>query len=166
MGRNTGDMNAGFDKARFAERSEEDYDYHAGMMNTEPSLSHFVYGNPTTSGDHRWPKEYIADVMNSGGDGKGEGGYGQEHYDMVQNILKDSGVGDTVTVRRTGAPKHGITNVSLIPGWKSWKAFQKNPPEKTYEWEVPRSDIIAIGSPKEGEVFVKHPKGREIREVE
>jgi hypothetical protein len=62
-------------------------------------------------------------------------------------------------------PKKGVTNVSLLPNWKSWKAFQASPPEKTYEWEVPRSDIVAIGSTNEGEVFVRHPKGRQIREV-
>jgi hypothetical protein len=171
MGRSAKDLQGGFDAARFAHQAEEDYDYHAGMMDYEPSLSHFVYGNSTTIGSHRWPKEYIHEVMNSGGDGKSDdGGPGEEHYNMVQHILKHSGVGETVTVRRTGMPKKGVTNVSLLPGWKSWRANQRpwapnEPVEKTYEWEVPRSDIVAIGHPKEGEVFVKHPKGRAIREV-
>ena len=148
-----------FDAAAFKHLSEENYDYHAGMMDSEPALEHFVYGNSTTVGSHRYPIEYIKDVMEK------DSPPAEEHHEMVQHILQHSGLGETVTVRRTGMPKKGVTNVSLHPNWKSWKAFQSNPPEMTYEWEVPRSDIVAIGSPDEAEVFVKHPKNRQIREV-
>lgn len=148
-----------FDSEKFVKNVEENYDYHAGMMNNEPSLHHFVYGNPTTIGGHRWPTEYIKEVKEAAAAGD------MEHHNTVQHILKDSGVQDTVTVRRTGAPKGDVTNVSLHPDWRSWKAFQQTPPEKTYEWEVPRNDIIAFGSPHEGEVFVKHSKSRQMREV-
>jgi hypothetical protein len=149
-----------FNPEEFAKRTEEDYDYHAGMMDNEQSLSHFVYGNPTTIGSHRWPHEYLQEVQEALKNGH------TDHHEMVQHILENSGVGDNVTVRRTGAPQRGVTNVSLLPGWKSWKAFQSNPPEKTYEWSVPRNDIIAIGSPNEGEVFVKHPRGRQFKEAQ
>jgi hypothetical protein len=152
--------NSDFNLHSFIKNAEADYPYYAGQMNSEPSLEHFIHGNPTTMGGHRYPKEYIKDVMNM------NDATAEDHYNTVQHVLRSSGISDTVTVRRTGEPKKGVTNVSLIPGWKSWKAFQETPPAKTYEWQVSKSDIVAIGNPHEGEVFVKHPKDRQVKEVD
>lgn len=149
-----------FNKAAFQHRAEEEGQWSEAVFETHPALEHYMYGNSSTVGTHRWPSEYLKQVTDK------EHPTYDEHRQVIENVLNDAGLkGPTITVRRTGAPKAGITNVSLIPGWKSWKAFQQNPPEKTYEWEVPREDVVALGHPSEGEVFVRHPADRPIREV-
>lgn len=89
----------------------------------------------------RWPSHYINESMND-----------PNYQESLHSNLRRMGFGDTVTLRRRGAPRGPVTNASLFPDW-----LGKGSRGRLHEWRVPLSSIVGFGHPDEGEVFVRHP---------
>ena len=131
--------------------------YLDNILNYDHEKHDWAHRYITMDAPHPWPKNHLKEVTEE------DSLPAWEHHNNLQLALKQSGAKDSVTVRRAGKPRQGaINNVSLFSNWAGGGSSR---PRATYEWKVPVEDIVSVGKTAEGEVFVKHPKGRQITKV-
>lgn len=101
----------------------------------------------------KWPHEYLQEAQDD-----------FEYSDSLQRNLKRMGAGDHVEVARAyrkGADTtlHPIVNASIAPGWGQGWAGNGGSVRRL---RVPTEDVIGIGHPEEGEVFVRTHRAKDI----
>jgi hypothetical protein len=102
----------------------------------------------------KYPHKYLNEV----GDTE-ENGY--DHYDVLQQRLKEANFPDQVQVTRRGTPvnKGQFRSGSVFPEWTggSPTGHHYGRDNKLHISLVPREHIVGLGQEEEGEVFYKIP---------
>jgi hypothetical protein len=140
----------------------EDSDYDGGEEKRFPNNEQY-----------KWPKEYIGQVMKRG--------TGHAARMELQNHLEKNGLVDrsnpdnpTVTLRRVGMPRTGVTNASYIPDWGSkddltstgyGKGTTASDGLGLYEWQAPLEHVLGSGMTAEGEVFAVHHPSIKVNRI-
>jgi hypothetical protein len=85
-----------------------------------------------------------------------------DHYEVLQQRLKEANFPDQVQVTRRGTPvaKGDYRSGSVFPEWTGGSAtgHHYGRDSKLHISLVPREHIVALGQEEEGEVFYKIPK--------
>ena len=101
--------------------------------------------------DAKYPHKYLSDATHEDN---------PEHYQVLQERLKDAGVPDQVQVTRRGTPvnRGSYRNGSIYPEWSGGNAqggAHYGRDRKLFTSLIPREHIVALGQEEEGEVFYK-----------
>ena len=102
--------------------------------------------------DIRWPKAYLEEVTSED--------Y-SDHYDVLQSRLIEAGFPEVVTITRRGTPdsRGNIRNGSAFEGWRGGNDDNKYSyglDKTVFVSQVPRENIIGVGSLEEGEFFYRN----------
>jgi hypothetical protein len=102
----------------------------------------------------KYPHKYLNEVTDEDA---------TDHYDVLQQRLKEAGIPDQVQVTRRGTPvaRGDFRSGSVFPGWSGGGAKEGahyGRDRKLFISLVPREHIVGLGQEEEGEVFYKIPK--------
>ena len=100
----------------------------------------------------KYPKKWLDEVA-------GPDFQFDEHYQVLQERLKDAGVPEVVTITRQGTPvaKGNVRNGSAIDGWVGGgdNKYGYGVDKKIFVSDVPRENIVGFGQMEEGEIFYR-----------
>lgn len=102
--------------------------------------------------DSIWPRKYLNEVNDE---------EYTDHYEVLQSRLFQAGFPEMVTISRRGTPntRGNIRNGSAFEGWRGGSDDNKNNyglDNTVFVSQVPRENIIGVGSLEEGEFFYRN----------